>query len=46
MNSDEIQAVSELIAFHPPIVIGALCLFMYVRGRILYRKAQDDVVID
>ena len=32
--------VSELIAFHPPVTIGCLCIFMYIRSRFLQDKLQ------
>ncbi len=35
MTSEEIQNVSNLISLHPPIIIGTLCIFMYIRGRFL-----------
>ncbi len=46
MTSIEIQTVSEMIAFHPPIIIGTLCIFMYIRGRILHSKLHGDVLLD
>ena len=44
MTSTEIQQVSELIAFHPPVAIGSLCIFMYIRSRFLQRKSQEVVL--
>ena len=41
MTSTEIQQVSELIAFHPPIAIGCVCIFMYIRSRFLQSKSQE-----
>ena len=41
MTSTEIQQVSELIDFHPPISIGCLCIFMYIRSRFLQYKSQE-----
>ncbi len=35
MTSEEIFLVSNLISSHPPIIIGTLCVFMYIRGRVL-----------
>ena len=44
MTSTEIQQVSELIAFHPPIAIGCICIFMYIRSRLLQCKSQEIVL--
>ncbi|AAQ00211.1 MULTISPECIES: hypothetical protein [Prochlorococcus] len=35
MTSEEIQAVSNMISLHPPIIIGTLCIFMYIRGKFI-----------
>ena len=44
MSASEIQLVSESIAFHPPIVIFTLCIFMYIRGRMLAKDAGQKVL--
>ena len=44
MSASEIQIVSETIAFHPPIVILTLCIFMYIRGRMLSEKVGQEVL--
>tara|TARA_B100001250_G_scaffold382139_1_gene375038 strand:- start:362 stop:514 length:153 start_codon:yes stop_codon:yes gene_type:complete len=44
MTSTEIQQVSELIAFHPPIAIGCICIFMYIRSRFLETKSQEVIL--
>ena len=44
MTSTEIQQVSELIAFHPPIAIGCVCIFMYIRSRFLQCKSQEIIL--
>ncbi len=41
MTSTEIQQVSELIAFHPPIAIVCACIFMYIRSRFLQCQPQE-----
>ena len=38
MTASEIQLVSESIAFHPPVIIFTLCIFMYIRGKILEKS--------
>ncbi len=35
MSAAEIHLIGKSLALHPPIMIGALCLFMYIRGRFL-----------
>ena len=43
MTSTEIQTVSELIAFHPPVTIGCLCIFMYIRSSFLQQKSKQVI---
>ncbi|ABX09102.1 Hypothetical protein P9211_11711 [Prochlorococcus marinus str. MIT 9211] len=38
MTAEQIQFVSESISAHPPIVIGTLCIFMYIRGRFIHNN--------
>ncbi len=47
MTSEEILTVSKLISAHPPVIIGTLCVFMYIRGRILetQRDSADTPII-
>ncbi len=35
MTSEEILTVSNVISAHPPVIIIALCIFMYIRGKLL-----------
>ncbi len=42
MTADEIQTVSKLISAHPPIIIGTLCIFMYIRGKILDNNKRSS----
>tara|TARA_Y100001968_G_scaffold304884_1_gene320285 strand:- start:2402 stop:2695 length:294 start_codon:yes stop_codon:yes gene_type:complete len=35
MSSEEIQLIGNSLAAHPPLIIGALCIFMYIRRRFL-----------
>ena len=35
MSSEEIQLIGNYLGAHPPVVIGTLCLFMYVRRKFL-----------
>ncbi len=44
MTSDEIQAVSNMISYHPPIMIGTLCIFMYIRGKILENSKKASTI--
>jgi len=41
MTSEEILTVSNLISAHPPVIIGTLCVFMYIRGRFLVAKKHS-----
>ena len=42
MSSEEIQAVSKLISYHPPVIIGTLCVFMYIRGKFIEKSKQSN----
>ncbi len=42
MSAEQIQYVSALISAHPPIIIGTLCIFMYIRGRILHNEVKSS----
>ncbi len=44
MTASEIQMVSESIALHPPVVIFTLCIFMYIRGKMLEKKSPRRVL--
>ena len=44
MTASEIQLVSESIAFHPPVIIITLSIFMYIRGKIIEKKAPLKVL--
>ncbi len=44
MSASEIQLVSETIALHPPVIVLTLCIFMYIRGRVLEEKSPQKVL--
>ena len=46
MTSTEIQTVSELIAFHPPVTIVCLCIFMSIRNSFLQKKSKQVISIE
>tara|TARA_Y100001968_G_C18862176_1_gene483147 strand:- start:184 stop:345 length:162 start_codon:yes stop_codon:yes gene_type:complete len=35
MSTEEIGLIAKSLAIHPPVMIIALCLFMYIRGKSL-----------
>ena len=37
------QIVSQSLAAHPPVVIGALCVFMYIRGKFLEKQIPEKL---
>ena len=41
MSSEEIALIGNSLGAHPPIIIGTLCVFMYIRGKFIEKNKKQ-----